>query len=474
MNDTTIVDDADLVITQNKLEWDRLCFLLNDTETNVLWINCDTGRIKSILPRAISHFFPQLRPYNIYLNSDSVSLNVLLLGDKEGFTPKNSIIHVFGLEEAIKNPEFLGNLNFQRDSTFRDTPATIIFWADITTSTTLIRKAYDFWSWIVFSFDFNTPSELLTARQKGFNEQLLLEENVIKMPQKDSSDRIKHLELEWADFLKSVNGQPSTVKQMKDAVTLAMALAKEYREDGVYNKAIALLEYLLNIGANLIEESSLGLIWNELGVNFNVIEDYGLAKFYLEKANNIVDGLYGVQSLNKATVLSNLSVALLGQENFIKAKEFLVEALDIYKHTNILFHPNKVRDMFNLSNVYMHLKDYYEAKKLLENALKSINNDDMQLPPIYSGLATIAMIEGNYEYSKEYYNKAIDILKLNFGESNYRLASHYFNLANVYRQLGEKANAKAYMNKALQLIDDCLKPDNTKFQYAHKFLKELE
>ncbi len=477
MNDTPIVGDAELIITKNKLEWDRLCFLLNDHEANVLWINCDTGRIKSILPEAISHFFPQLRPYNIYLNSASVSLNGLLLGDKEGVTPKNSIIHVFGLEEAINNTEFLGNLNFQRDSTFRDTPATIIFWADITTGTTLIRKAYDFWSWIVFSFDFNTPSELLTARQKGFNEQLLLEENVIKMPQKDSSDRIKHLELEWDDFLKSVNGQPSTVKQMKDAVTIVRALAMEYREDGIYKKSIDYLESLLNLNQTLIPLKELCLINNDLAASYFALDSFEKSKELYYKALNGNISIYGNEGLEVARNKSNLGLVYIEICDSVNAELLLKEALNIFLKKA----PEDITEIFtiesNLAMVFHKSGRLNEAKDVLEslltNEIKLFVSNDTRVSSSMGNLGIIYYDLGEYVIARKLIEAALGSDLVNYHSKHLTIGIKYYNLANVCRALGDTNSAKIYMSKYLEISKELKGIDNKHTIDANNFLASL-
>lgn len=193
-------NDSEIIIAHNKEEWGRLLFLLQDPKPNVFWINCDSERLKKPLHDALTEHLPKLKSFDIDINDKTESLNRIILGKGKNKIPPNAIIHVFGLENAVKNSDFIGNLNFQRDNLFRETPVHIIFWADFATSTILTHKAYDFWSWVVFTFDFKTPEGLLTSRQKGFQQELILGNTTIPLLNKDSQARIRHLEDEWEEF----------------------------------------------------------------------------------------------------------------------------------------------------------------------------------------------------------------------------------------------------------------------------------
>jgi len=447
--------DSETIIAQNKEEWNRLEFLLQDPEPNIFWINCDTARLKKPLHDAITEHFPQLKPYDIYISEKTESLSRIISYDDKDKITKDTVIHIFGLEEAVKSVDFLGNLNFQRDSFFRKAPAHIVFWADFDTATVLTRKAYDFWSWIVFTFDFTTPDMLLTARQKGFIGILKLEDNEIKMPSKDSVERIRHLEHEWDEFLKSVNGKPFTVKQMRDAVTIAMALAKEYREEGKYTLAIYLLGRALELNPSVIEEIDNGIILNELGLAFHEIGDENQAAFFFEKALTIGLNIYGPNSLDIATVLSNLAVSKITLEDFEKAKELLERALKIYDAKKIS-HPNKARDLSNLGVVLMNLNQHDLARQLLEQALdiniEYYNEESPNIARVRSILALNYFRTGNLETAKKMLEQVLESDLKNFGENHHVIAEDYFNLGSLSLQLQLDLQAIKYCEKSYDIF----------------------
>ncbi len=463
---------------ENKEQWDRLLFLLQDPEgTNVFWVNCDTEMIKKILRDLVTEHLPAYKPFDVYLDQSFVSLTAYLR-EQEKNIPTGSIIHVFGLEEALNNLDFLHNLNFERDTLFRDTPANLIFWTDFDAGTLLMRKAYDFWSWVFFTFNFKTPDELLTARQKGFAENLMLEDKEIVLPTKDSSGRIRHLENEWLDFLHSVSGKPSSLKQMKDAVTIAMALAREYRNEEEYKKAIDILIKLLELNPNVITEDNKGQVWNELGLLYSGKADYLNAKKYLESAFEIVLKLYGRKSLNTATVQSNLGALYTDTEKYDKAKEILEDAIKIYSEVYIGSHPNKARDESNLGTVYLHLREYDKAKKILENAMnfstKFYGEDHPIVAKIGSNLSIAYWESGNLDKAKNLLQKAVNIIKNNYGDNNLRIANQYNNLAFLFYDSSDKTLAKNYMLKAYEIFKNTLGDNNPKTQHCLSFLKNLE
>jgi len=239
--------ETNVIISYNNKEWERLLLLFKNPEPNIFWFYCDTAVIKKPLHDLITLQFPQWKPIDIYLDKNTESLNKILFVDYGGKIQKDHTIHIFGIEDAVKNIDFVGNLNFNRDSLFRNTPCNLIFWADFDTSNILSHRAYDFWSWMFLTFDFNTPQELLTARQRSYESMIFLEDKDIKIPSKDSANRIEQIKHEWEFFLEDIGGKPTTIKQLKDAITLAVALGNEYEENGNYKESAAILEKVLAI-----------------------------------------------------------------------------------------------------------------------------------------------------------------------------------------------------------------------------------
>jgi len=468
--------DSEIIIAQNKEEWGRLLFLLQDPEPNVFWINCDTAWVKRPLHDAIGEHFPQLKSYDIYLNERTESLTRIILLEEKDEIPKEGIIHVFGLEDAVKSSEFISNLNFQRNTLFRKTPVHLIFWTDFATGTILSHKAYDFWSWIVFTFNFKTPDVLLTSRQKGFQNQLRLENTAIDLPDRDSKARISHLENEWEEFLKSVNGRPSTIKQMNDAITIARAMALEYRDDGHDSKAIEILEHVFRLNPEIITEKDQSQLWNDLGVSYFELGTIEKARDLYENALSLNIKLFGENNLEVVTNKSNLAGIYKSIGEFQTAKKLLEESLATFNEISGKNHPYLDTLESNLAMVYEDLGELDKAKVLLEKALdnnlKRLGENHPDTAIKLSNLGVNHYKLGDMVKAKDLFEKALNSDLKNFDKNHPNIAIRYYNLAYTFLGLNQISKAREYMAQALGIyrnlnhgkeVEDCL-----------SFLKSLE
>jgi tetratricopeptide (TPR) repeat protein len=471
--------DAELIIAHNKEEWRRLLFLLGSPESpNVFWINCDTYRLKKPLHDALSEHFPKLVAYDIYIDEKTESLTRIILWEEKDKIPANAIIHVFGMEDATKNTEFIDILNFQRNTLFKHTPGNLIIWADFTTGTELARRAYDFWSWVVFTFDFITPDELLTSRQKGFPGKLKLEDMEIEISAKDNTARIRHLENEWGEFLKSVDGKPSTIKEMKDAVTIARALAMEYRDEGKYNKAIEKLESCLRLNPGIITEIDTTKLRNDLGVAYYNLGDFNKARDFNEKAllGNIK--LFGENHLEVARNRSNLAMAYKKLGEFEVAKNLMEQSIGAFAQILEPGHPDISTVKSNLAMIYQDLGQPGKARdlldELLENDIKNLGEDNPDVAIRRSNLGAVYYDLSDFYKAKSLFEKALESDLKNFEEHHPNVAIRYYNLAYVYKGLNDIQNARGAMEKAYKIYHEKSGENNPDTQSALAFLKSLD
>ena len=471
------IKETDLIITHNKEEWNRLLFLLQDPEPNVFWINCDTAWLKNPVHNAITQQFPQLTPYDIFVNEHTESLTKIILWEDKDKIPHNAIIHIFGMENAVKNTEFLDNVNFQRNSFFKEAPGHIIFWADFDTGTVMARRTYDFWSWVVFTFDFTTPDELLTSRQKGFPGKLQLEDVEIKLPSKEHAERIRHLKHEWDEFLVSVNGKPSTIKQMKDAVTIAMALAKEYSEDGEHVRAIEILEYLLSVDAELITIYNKIGILNSLAISYEYLENDKKAEELLELSLALHEKTFA-QNHETSALLTNFANICRKKGEFSKAKSLIERALKIDYSVFGKDHPHIAVVQGTLGTIYMSLGEFEEAKNMFESALrifiKNFGESHQYVSIAMSNLASAYQDLGQFDIAKKLMDRAVNSDIVNFGDMHPNVAVRYNNIAHVLLAMNDKMQAKVYIQKAYEIFKNSLGEDNIKTQNSLSFLQSLE
>jgi tetratricopeptide (TPR) repeat protein len=474
MSEIAINKDAELIIGHNKEQWHKLLFFLSNPEGfNVIWIYTDTAFIRKPLHDALMHYLPHLMPYDIIIDEQTVSLNLLIHSKKD--IPKEALIHVYGMEDAVKSREFLANLNFNRNRFFREVPANLLIWSDFATSNVLSHTTYDFWSWMSITVDFVTPPELLTARQKDMPLSLILEDKEISVPSKDSEGRIKHLENEWAEFLKSVNGYPKSVKQTNDAVTLSRAFAMEYRESGYYEKAKGILESVVQFNSPFLAGAPKYKLLNDLAVLYNHLGDNGKAKILYEQALQGNINLYGNDNIEVATNKSNLALVLTDLGELNMAKELLTEVLES-KLKNKL--PDISTVQSNLATIYVDLDDFKKARDLLEPALESdIKSKGESHPNVSIKRSNLGLV---YYYLGDFY-KAIDLLNTavssdinNYSENHPNVGIRYSILAYCFLALNNVEKARSFMEKAYKISLNANGPAHPDTKLAVEFLKQLE
>jgi len=472
-------DSISEIIALNQEEWNRLKLVLSNPEgTSVVWINCDTDLIKKPLHDALTKQFTNFTPFDINVNQQTESLKkVIIFNEKDNLSP-NPLIHIFGIENALKNDQFRSNLNFERESLFRSSPGNVIFWADFATGTILHFQAYDFWSWMSLTFDFMTPPELLTSRQKEFDKSIWLKEREIQMPEKNSADRIRHLEHEWDEFMISVKHKPSTSREMSDAVIIARSLAKEFHGEGNYRKAISVLEKILNCSVDLINASDKIHIESELSISYRHLGDLELAKEHGEKALLNILNLYDIDHPEIAAIQADLSLVYQDSGELNKAKELLEKAIEnaIKNYGESDF--KAVIRRSNLATVYRDLGDLVKAKDLMEKVLENqINNFGATHPTvatIQSNLAVVYSELGNLNKAKELLEEALASDLKNFGENHPKISTRYNNLAYIYADLKLPSKAKEYMQKAYEIRKNVLGGKHNYTLNSLNFLKELE
>lgn len=114
--------------------------------------------------------------------------------------------------------------------------------------------------------------------------------------------------------------------------------------------------------------------------------------------------------------------------------------------------PMLIQTYFNLTESYVMLDRFDEAKKALKRA-QLINKNNGE---IFSTLEIIALLEENVDEGKQHYAKAVSL-----GYTNPYI---YMNLGSAYEDLGDLESALSSYNKAIQLDK----------HFASAWLKKLE
>ena len=256
--------------------------------------------------------------------------------------------------------------------------------------------------------------------------------------------------------MRSVNGKPSTAGQMKDAVTIVLALANEYRDDGRFSQVVDILQKVIQLNPSLNTDDNNGIVFNMLGIAFLELGDYEDAIFFHERALDIATNLFGENSLNVATVLSNLGISNNKIKKNREAKELYERALSIYDSNQIKDHPNRARDLSNLSVALLGLEQNALAIQLLQEALqismKHFDEDAPNIARIRSCLGLAYYKTGNIDIASKLLAEVLDSDLRNFGKDHHVVGEDYFDLGTVLMTKGQYPEAREAYEKSYDIL----------------------
>ncbi len=362
------------------------------------------------------------------------------------------LIHIINIEQAAeKHPAFLLKLNTERENIFRNIPVHLVFWTNQFTTNLLQKKAFDFWSWIVFIFMIETPQTYLTERQKSFTNKLELEDIYhIEITAKDPNSRLQELDRQWQII---VNKKAKhSIKELKDCFSITKLYANELSENGNYTETKKVLTVAIELLENTELTDELNILSNDLALVYQFLGNLQLAKELLEKALKTNVGKFGDLHPTVAINQSNLASVYKDLGDLVQAKKLLESALENNIKNLGIFHPTVAINQSVLALIYHDLGNLQQAKILLEKALENdIKNFGDKHPTVairQSNLATVYQDLGNLQKAKELLEKALENDIINFGDKHPTVAIRQSNLAMVYKDLGDLQQAKKLLEKA--------------------------
>lgn len=183
--------------------------------------------------------------------------------------------------------------------------------------------------------------------------------------------------------------------------------------------------------------------------------DYAQALRFYRQALQIYEGMIPSDDYRYAGLYNNMSILLEKMDENEEAIDCASKALAITEKME----GGEIQTAVTLTNmalVYFKLSDNQEAKRLLERALSIFEKDGEGVDEHYSG-ALAGMGEACYrmeEYDKalEYYEKALDKVKLHYGENaSYGVLCE--NCAAVCERMGDVNRQKRYIEKAREVLE---------------------
>ncbi len=220
-------------------------------------------------------------------------------------------------------------------------------------------------------------------------------------------------------------------------------------------------DYALNANERNIEfnQKSIALA-QKLNRPFSIAEAYANYGMYYERIN---DTLKQKQYLDKILVLGQEKKdnRVIGRgyfekgfyywnkKNLRKTNQYLEQSIEFYK---------KTKDKNSLSDVYLQIgflhqaefKDYNKALFYYRKYIDLFDKDDFQLINTYSTIASIYMMQSNYQKALEYYMLSDKLFKKHNSTSSFHYALLQSKFATVYQELGEYDKSLKYLNLSLK------------------------
>ena len=236
-----------------------------------------------------------------------------------------------------------------------------------------------------------------------------------------------------------------------------------YRSVSAFEKAYAAAEDVLLLMEELQMDHTEHFATTLLNAAtaYRAAGDYATALRFYKQALQIYDGILPTNDYRYAGLYNNMSILLEKMDENKEAISLAEKALSIIE-TLEGGEMETATTLTNLALLYFKVSQAEKAKELLERALslfeKSGENTDAHYSGALAGIAEAWYRMQDYEKALEYYEKALDEVRIHFGE-NMSYAILCENCAAVCEKLGDVEKQKFYMGKAMDvrksILPDC-------------------
>ena len=243
--------------------------------------------------------------------------------------------------------------------------------------------------------------------------------------------------------------------QDKDSYNYFLKYDQSYKQ-GDFLNAENYMFNVLNSKSYLPQEylvaayNNLGNINNRLGRFKEALAYYNLAESQIINKEANIKELADIY-INKAIILGII-------KSYPAAIEYFDKGIRIYHILNI-----QGKDILsslstaylNIGITYLEMSSFNSAFKYFnKSATLKVSNRISGLSLVYLNLAKTFSKIGNVKKAEEYYFKSIESVKIEFGETNYKMAEVYFDYGLFLRVRGKKKEALFAHEKSLSI---CLK-----------------
>ena len=283
------------------------------------------------------------------------------------------------------------------------------------------------------------------------------------------------------NFMEALNViQRANLAQPLDSATLMNNLALVYKAasrfpeaEAAYNSSIAIYERL-----KMIEHPDYTNPINNLGELYRVMGRMEEAIDAFVKVIELREKLYGTNHTNYANAVNNLGLVYSGLGYYAQAEQLLLTSKSIYKDQLGVEHQYYANVLNNLGMVYKASGMLDEAEKqyleCLEVTRSALGTSHPKYGLYLNGAGLFYGIRGDYDKAIGMVEKAISITKSVYGDQNYDYIDMVYNVAELYRESGQRNLSKVryleamegYIHLIHQYVPHLNEEDKTAFYYT--------
>ena len=256
-------------------------------------------------------------------------------------------------------------------------------------------------------------------------------------------------------FLVSSLAQAKEEEDYGAYISICNEMIGFYRSISAFEKAYVAAEDVLLLMEELQMENTEHFATTLLNAAtaYRAAGDYEIALRYYRQALQIYNGILPPQDYRFAGLYNNMSILLEKMEENEEAINYANKALAIIE-TLKGGEMETATTLTNLALLYFKISKPEKAKELLERALslfeKNGENTDAHYSGALAGVAEAWYRMQDYEKALIYYEKALDEVKIHFGE-NMSYAVLCENCAAVCEKLADEEKRQFYLGRAAEV-----------------------
>lgn len=256
-------------------------------------------------------------------------------------------------------------------------------------------------------------------------------------------------------FLVSSLAQAKEEEDYGAYISICNEMIGFYRSISAFEKAYVAAEDVLLLMEELQMENTEHFATTLLNAAtaYRAAGDYEVALRYYRQALQIYNSILPPQDYRYAGLYNNMSILLEKMEKNEEAISYANKALAIIENLEG-GEMETATTLTNLALLYFKISQPEKAKELLERALslfeKNGENTDAHYSGALAGVAEAWYRMQDYGKALAYYEKALDEVKVHFGE-NMSYAVLCENCAAVCEKLGNEEKRQFYMGRAAEV-----------------------